>query len=74
MKLDTFKTKWGQKPAGAPPAAKPRPSLGAALNKPVLSSSAEHAPVEASAEAYDGIPLSLVLERHLERLKSKSRA
>jgi len=93
MKLDAFKSKWGVKPAGAPPAPKPRPSLGAPLHKPegsvayaerpgdmanefepVVSSSAEHAPVETSAAEYDGIPLSLVLERHLKRLTAKGGA
>lgn len=63
MRLETLRSKWGQKPAASPLAAKPKP-------KPVVSSTAEHAPVEASAAEYDGVPLSLVLARHLERLKS----
>jgi len=72
MKIDAFKSKWGQKPQGAPPAAKLPPQVQPQPDEPVLSSSAEHAPVEASAEEYDGIPLSLVLERHLERLRAKA--
>jgi hypothetical protein len=68
MKLDTFKSKWGQRPAPAPP----RPPALQPEPEPVVSSSAEQSPVEAGAVEYDGIPLSLVLERHLERLRAKA--
>lgn len=67
VRLETIRSKWGKKPQRAPLAAKPEP-------EPVVSSSAEHAPVEASAAEYDGVPLSLVLARHLERLKSSRSA
>lgn len=70
LRLEAVRSKWG---ASRKLQARmvERPDI---VPKPVVPSTAEHAPVEASSEEYDGVPLSLVLERHLQRLKSQRSA